>query len=79
MPVQQSASLKQMSLVWPQKEIVDGVAQVFVVMSQLPPQQSVLVLHALPAVWQPLPSCAQVPLWQADGPLQHGVLPAVHA
>src|SRR6185312_14148434 len=79
MPVQQSASLKQMSLVWPQNEIVDGAAQVLLFMSQLPLQQSPLLVQALPAVWQPLPSCAQVPLVQALGPLQHGVLPAVHA
>jgi hypothetical protein len=78
MPVQQSASLKQTSLVWPQNEIVDGDAQVLLFMSQLPLQQSALPVHALPAVWQPTPSCAQVPFWQADGPLQHGVLPAVH-
>jgi hypothetical protein len=77
-PVQQSASLKQMSLVWPQNEIVDGAAQVPVAVSQAPLQQSALPVHALPAVWQPTPSCAQVPLWQADGPLQQGVLPAVH-
>lgn len=78
-PVQQSASLKQMSAVWPQKETVDGAAQVLVVMSQLPLQQSELPLQALPAVWQPVPSCAQLPLWQAAGPLQHGAPLALHA
>ena len=67
-----------MSLVWPQNEIVDGAAQVWLVMSHVPLQQSPLPVQALPAVWQPLPSCAQVPFWQAPGPLQHGVPPAVH-
>jgi hypothetical protein len=43
----------------------------------LPLQQSASMMQALPAVWQPLPSCAQVPLWQAVGPLQQGVPPAV--
>jgi hypothetical protein len=60
-----------------QNEIVDGGAQVLVLMSQLPPQQSALAVHALPAVWQPVPICVHLLLVQALGPLQHGVPPAV--
>jgi hypothetical protein len=61
-----------------QNEIVDGAAQVFVLVSHAPLQQSLLVVHALPAVWQPLPSCVQVPFWHASGPLQHWAPPAEH-
>src|SRR6478609_2571571 len=39
-------------------KLVTGVQTCALPISPLPVQ-------ALPAVWQPLPSCAQVPLWQA--------------
>jgi len=42
--------------------IFDEAEQVFNVLSHEPLQQSMSPVHALPAVWQPLPSCAQVPL-----------------
>jgi hypothetical protein len=61
-----------------QNEIVDGAAHVWDVMSQVPPQQSVFALQALPAVWQLTPSCWHLPLWHAFGPLQHATPPAVH-
>src|SRR5262245_60678167 len=61
-----------------QNETTDGGAQVIVFMSHAPLQQSPLLAQALPAVWQPVPSCAHMPLWQALGPLQHGAPPAVH-
>lgn len=79
MAVQQSESLKQMSPTCVQNEICDGLAQVFVVGSQVPLQQSLPIVHALPAVWQPLPSCWHLPLLHALGPLQHAGMPGPHA
>jgi hypothetical protein len=61
-----------------QNEIVDGGAQVLLLISQVPPQQSALAVQAFPAVWQPVPICVHLLLWQAFGPLQHGAPPAVH-
>jgi hypothetical protein len=58
-----------------QKEIEEGVAHVCVIVSQTPLQQSLFAPQVLPAVWQPLPSCKQVPLEQALGPLQQGAPP----
>jgi hypothetical protein len=45
-------------------------------MSHLALQQSPSAAQVLPAVWQPMPICAHLPLWQALGPLQQAAPPA---